>query len=668
MNRNMKWLALAVVAGLLLVALFLRLQSVDSGSGHSETRKDADLHLERARAILRDSADLASCRNALQQLNSYLNHNPDIKLPTLSPSTREELRRQLALDERELAEIEHPSFTLLDGIHIELCLLLRDASRGLVLRSEKGNGQAPELEAAAALAWVTRHIQIDKPDFLLADSAKPEIVPQLLLRGGSESATALTRALLFAALVEQLGHDACLISFPVKVDEKARYWACGVLGSQAQIYLFDPRMGLPLPGPAGVGIATLAQASVKDSAVLRQLDLGPNQKYDVSPEQAAGAEVHLVPSLSALAPRMGFVEKEVLARSGGGHLLADLAAAERFAKSLKACGHSAPVKLAPWAVRLQWNFFPAEDGGVDRPREASGTGGRSKQDRFKNYLFDSHRKPLRDALLRVVSEKRLHELTESLFSPITPINNKLRDRFLDFYFLPGRPPDQLVRGQLSEAAQSLSSVQATLVEQRGFYRKNFKPEAIQGWIETVEEALAHLNRNREDVTARAALEAAERKYNDALHMLVDGTSAEAMLANIAYLCALTKHEQAERDYLRLAVADWNSDSIAEAERDWEEVRTFWREFLFQNPGSTPVAAARRLQVRVHHALAELALIRVTQIAPAHRLSAVLRAREAVQTALDLWQDLAGDQKNLMTLGFQLQARQLKYCADAILAE
>jgi hypothetical protein len=441
-----------------------------------------------------------------------------------------------------------------------------------------------------------------------------------------------------------------------------------VLGSQGQIYLFDPRMGLPLPGPEGAGIATLAQASVKDSAVLSRLDFGGSHKYDVTPEQAAAAEVHLVPSLSALAPRMTFLEKEVLARAGGGRLSADLAASGRFVQSLKASGHSALVKLAPWAVRLQRTFYPEEDGGVDQTRRAPDSGGRSKQDRFKEYLFDAYRRPMKDALLSAVSEKRLDDLTAGLLSPVTPINNKFRERFLDFYFRPGNPPDQILRGHLNEANQSLSTIHQTLVEQRGDFRHNFKPEVIKNWIETVEEALAQLRRNPQDLNARAALEASERQHDEPLRLLVDGTSAQALLTIVAYLRVLTKHEQAERDYQRLAVADWNSETLNEAERGWELARTLWREFCYQHSETEALVPARRLQARVHHAIAEISLVRATQIAPTQRLAANLRAREAVQTALDLWEDLAGDEKNLMTLGFRVQARQLKECTDAILAD
>jgi hypothetical protein len=50
-----------------------------------------------------------------------------------------------------------------------------------------------------------------------------------------------------------------------------------------ELYLFEHRLGTPVPGPGGQGVATLAQARA-DPAVLRQLDL-PGYRYPVTAEQ-----------------------------------------------------------------------------------------------------------------------------------------------------------------------------------------------------------------------------------------------------------------------------------------------------------------------------------------------------------------------------------------------
>ena len=78
------------------------------------------------------------------------------------------------------------------------------------------------------------------------------------------------------------------------------------------IYLFDARLGIPLPGPKGEGIATLAQVRAQP-AVLQQLGLDAKNPYDVSQDQAQRAEVHVACALSALAPRMRFLQDQLAA-------------------------------------------------------------------------------------------------------------------------------------------------------------------------------------------------------------------------------------------------------------------------------------------------------------------------------------------------------------------
>ena len=133
------------------------------------------------------------------------------------------------------------------------------------------------------------------------------MAPEFVLRRSFGSP--LARALIFLGLLQQLGHDGCLLSFPPSSGKPPRYWACGC-GEDGQIYLFDPRLGMALPGVAGP-VATLAEVREKDSAALRRLYFDKDTHYDVTPEMAAAAEVHPAPSLSALAPRMAYLEKEL---------------------------------------------------------------------------------------------------------------------------------------------------------------------------------------------------------------------------------------------------------------------------------------------------------------------------------------------------------------------
>src|SRR5581483_3728736 len=83
-------------------------------------------------------------------------------------------------------------------------------------------------------------------------------------------------------------------------------WAVGVL-TDGQIHLFDVRLGLPLPGPNGEGVATLAQVRT-DPKAFQPLAVDPKLSYDVTPERAKQAQIYLTTQLSALSARMHFLQ------------------------------------------------------------------------------------------------------------------------------------------------------------------------------------------------------------------------------------------------------------------------------------------------------------------------------------------------------------------------
>src|SRR6266403_1539972 len=96
-------------------------------------------------------------------------------------------------------------------------------------------------------------------------------------------------------------------------------WACGVLvdgketevAGKKEVLLFDPRMGIALPGLKGERIATLAGLR-EHPELLKALTVNPEFPYDVAAEQVAGAEILLVEPLSALSSRMAVLQKDLL--------------------------------------------------------------------------------------------------------------------------------------------------------------------------------------------------------------------------------------------------------------------------------------------------------------------------------------------------------------------
>ena len=149
--------------------------------------------------------DYEDCRYAVQQLNLYL----DGAQEKPRPPGKEELdllknREWFGLDDGELAEVQRDSFTPLDAHHLDLCLLLQDAVRSLRL-----DRLAPREQARACFDWVMRQVQ-------LRDRAGDALPPDFVLRRGW--GTALERAQIFLAVLQQLSIDGCMLAVPGKPD------------------------------------------------------------------------------------------------------------------------------------------------------------------------------------------------------------------------------------------------------------------------------------------------------------------------------------------------------------------------------------------------------------------------------------------------------------------
>ncbi|HYT87916.1 MAG TPA: hypothetical protein VEL76_04295, partial [Gemmataceae bacterium] len=283
-----------------------------SGQGTIDVpEKPGDDPLDPPRAVVRKALDPPDYYAALELVNKHLNNQPDA-LARFDPPDRAAFRQllteRLALDEDEMNEVDNPRFTPLDAHHLAFCFLLRDAARSLRL-PERTDATAADKTAQAlhqarvAFDWTVRQVLLEEK----GGDLRP---PQFVLpegRGGSRE-----RALVFLALLHQLGLDGCMIAFPADGSEALNYRLAGVLlpGEGGGIYLFDPKLGVPLPAPKGKGVATLDQfrAPKEQKEIFAQLNLDDTYRYDITPEQATKGEVHLVFPLSALSTRMRYLE------------------------------------------------------------------------------------------------------------------------------------------------------------------------------------------------------------------------------------------------------------------------------------------------------------------------------------------------------------------------
>jgi hypothetical protein len=260
---------------------------------------------------------------AAGNLNHYF-EGVDAAQFRLPQITREFLAKQVG--ERGVNELEAPTFRQRDGRHIEDCLLYQSIASRVA-------GDGDDLtRTRRVFEWVVRNVALVPPVALAPPGvqqaqARPYDV---LLRGMATEVPGTIwaeRSWVFMSLCRQIGIDVGLIVHPVAkrgpapppglaapadAEPDTTIWICGAaIGDQ--LYLFDSRIGMEIPGPDGKGVATFAQAA-SDPSILERLDLSsadmvyPTRQKDL----AAGPIVILFDSsVGYLSGRMRLLEKDL---------------------------------------------------------------------------------------------------------------------------------------------------------------------------------------------------------------------------------------------------------------------------------------------------------------------------------------------------------------------
>ncbi len=671
----------ALGLGLILMIL-LTLSGFGGGTQHATDNGSTEDPLDAPRETLAHDADVGACRAALQQINVALGNRPADQRPApLDPKQRERLQKMFGLSDDEMNEVGAESYTLLDGWRLDEAFLLRDAATH-VLEPEEEGGDLPALSplerASAAFAWTVREVR-------LADPTDPGgVPPQFVLRRAS--GTALERGLVFLDLLQQLGvadEDAdpkagsqggetpplqgCLIFCHDKPDDAGRLWACGVVvGDGPDVYLFDPRLGMPLPGANGKGVATLS-AVCKDPALLEQLNTGEH-KYDVTAEQARTAELRLVCSLSEMAPRMKHLEDKVLPPLRV-HLArdpeADLKRLEDVARKTE--GAKPTVKVWAEGAGLLRRFLPPDEGGADpvRPFPLAQLAGYTNPDdptvvqmqRYQLYQLQLAPWDVMPPLFRNLN----------LFPYNVGLGRRVRDGFAaPFVRLatdPQGPRDRMLRGEFDKAAKDLVDVGGRMRQ----YQENrdkagpageLEKEAAE-WAEKAGHAYAAQLRAQEngspaDVAAAAKEVEAVWGRSEPVVTLLAGASAGPGLADVTYLLGLCKHEKAEQEQTRLERlrrrpgAKPDQADVKEARADartaWMDALGWWKKYgddhpeeSAERPSSCPGRAAAVRQMRA-------------------RAQAMLGDDEAAEAT---YEDLTGPMEPLAQVAALYQARMLR---------
>ena len=147
----------------------------------------------------------------------------------------------------------------------------------------RGGDASPVGVALSLFDWTVRNVQL-----VPKDEALPRWPWELMLHG---KASAAGRAWVFAGLCRQRNLTAAVVTVPTAVSGERLL--VGVLDGD-NLHLFDPTLGLPLPGAGPESVATLAEIAA-DETLLRRLDL-PDSPYPLDAEGAAQATPSVVAS------------------------------------------------------------------------------------------------------------------------------------------------------------------------------------------------------------------------------------------------------------------------------------------------------------------------------------------------------------------------------------
>lgn len=232
--------------------------------------------------------------------------------------------------------------------------------------------------------WTVCHIQLDP-------SAKGEKeVPLVrlpwhtLLLGHGQ---AIDRAWLFCLVARQKGLETVVLALPGEEGQPPRPWAVSALIDH-QLYLFDFKLGLPIPGPGGRGVATLEQVA-NDDRLLRKMDLDAEHPYPATSARAGQVVALIEASPNYLSRRMAAMQAKVVGD-------------QKFVFFKPAAPLAARLKQLPHVADAQLWTLPYE-------RLAEQAAAKTRLDRFGLTAGSVEMRPFRLFVLKVSGERAENE-------------------------------------------------------------------------------------------------------------------------------------------------------------------------------------------------------------------------------------------------------------------
>jgi tetratricopeptide (TPR) repeat protein len=277
----------------------------------------------------------------------YLQEKPkvvwqrDPLVETLSPELRNLLPMQL---------LDAMQFRISDAWFLQESVWMRDISKRA--RAD----QFQDLAVAERLFdWTVQNIQLEPEVDPKARQLHRHRPFETLLYGRGQ---ALERAWVFLLLARQQGLDVVLLGLADEDGKSVRPWLPALLSGE-ELYLFDCRLGLPIPGPQGQGVATLAQVAA-DEQLLRRLDWDDEHPYPVHGEDLKRVVAYVEASPANLSRRMALVES----RLTGKHKMVLTSPGSALIERLKKIPQVAKAQV--WPLPFDISLWESKLSDVDR--------------------------------------------------------------------------------------------------------------------------------------------------------------------------------------------------------------------------------------------------------------------------------------------------------------
>jgi hypothetical protein len=258
---------------------------------------------------------------ATENLNQYF-AGASPKEFLMDPDAREYLLK--GVPPQTVRDLENPQFTIRDARHIEDCLLYH------TIAARVGGDGDDLTRVRRVFDWMVRQVQLVPPQSLAPPGlSQAQARPyDVLLRGmATEEGEWAERSWLFMALCRQLGVDVGLIlynrplrGFRVSGQEgnpPERYldWIAAAL-IDGKAYLFDARIGMPIPSADGKGVATFEEAAT-NPAILAALDIPALAPYSTTQADLAASKIRIKmdSTYGYLSPRMRNLQKNLFGKN-----------------------------------------------------------------------------------------------------------------------------------------------------------------------------------------------------------------------------------------------------------------------------------------------------------------------------------------------------------------